>query len=147
MALFSTRRKSRWPQFRIVGLLALMAMVAVASSAIGVGAAEALVWTLLYFFPTVVGSLLALFQWPSPRMATRVFNAIMGGVFLLLALATVLTMGLALVLALSCLLFWMPQYALALTYFETFRDTELSPDEPLPADWAAKLAEQLEEEK
>jgi hypothetical protein len=45
---------------------------------------------------------------------------------------------------LPLMLAWMPQYALALTYFDTPTGKALRPPESLPDDWAEELATQME---
>jgi hypothetical protein len=143
-----TRRpgnRNRWPQFRISGLLGLMAIVAVVSWLIGAGALFGLIWFVIWFFPTVVGVLLGLCTWRTGSQAGGVLTGIVWGVAGLGLVASVLSLGVGIIFWLPLMLAWMPQYALALTYFDTSSAPVNSFDEDLPENWAAELAARVDE--
>ncbi len=136
--------RRRLPQFRIAGLLGLMAIVAVVSSLIGAGAIFGVIWATIWFFPTVVGVFLALFSWRTRSQAGGVLTGIVGGLAGFGLVGCVLSMGAGIVFWLPLMLAWMPQYALALTYFDSPTGKALRPDDPLPDDWANELAARME---
>lgn len=141
--------RRHWPRVRISSLLGLMAGVAVVSSFIGAGALLGVVMLLVWGFPTIAGALLALFEWPRRTAAMNALTGIvLGFAGLIFFGGTVLgvlfegEVGAALVFALFLGIAWLPQYALAITWFDAPR--RMLPEEPLPPDWNDQVARRLE---
>lgn len=134
----------RLPQIRIAGLLGLMAIVSVISSLIGAGAIVGLILAFIWLFPSALGIFLALFTWRSRTQAAGVLTWVVGGLAGLGLVGCVLSMGAGILFWLPLMFAWMPQYALALTYFDSPSGKAFRPEEPLPDDWAEELTTRMD---